>query len=158
MKNNKYGKSHIILIGFMIAIIILSCGNRNNNTQNTDLGRELLELSEESNSLIDKTKGEKEESKLSSVELGYIRDLRVIPRLKYDSEQYHIKGRIIKYRNEISNIIKNKLDKEGITKKENLVRERKRIENEIKDLINEFLVEKYQNPSEHIKEFTLSDL
>jgi hypothetical protein len=159
MKINETGKFHILLIGFIIAIIILSCGNNGNNSRNTELDRELSELSKESNSLIDKSKGETEEKpKLTSIELGYIRDLRIIPRLNYQSEQYHIKGRILKYRNEISNIIKNKLRDEGITTKEKLVRERKRLENEIKDLINEFLIEKYQTPAEHIKEFSLSDL
>jgi hypothetical protein len=143
----------------LIISLSLSCGDENDRVSQSELDKELDQLYRDSNDKVrEALNKDKSGDKFTTLELGYIRDLRLIPQITYRTEQPHVKGRIIRHRDEISNIIKKKLADEGIEKKEDLINKRKQLEEQIKTLINEFLNDKYKNKEDNIKAFSLSDL
>jgi hypothetical protein len=152
-------KIYITIIMILFISLSVSCGDENGRVSQSDLDKELDQLSRDSNDKVGEalTK-DKSENNFTTLELGYIRDLRIIPQITYRTEEPHVKGRIIRHRDEISNIIKKKLADEGIEKKEDLTSKKKQLEEQIKTLINEFLNDKYQNNEDNIKAFSLSDL
>lgn len=152
-------KIYISIIMILIISLSLSCGDENDRVSQSELDKELDQLYRDSNDKVrEALNKDKSGDKFTTLELGYIRDLRLIPQITYRTEQPHVKGRIIRHRDEISNIIKKKLADEGIEKKEDLINKRKQLEEQIKTLINEFLNDKYKNKEDNIKAFSLSDL